>query len=296
MINLKIGDKVAIIAPCGQIGSVDKIKPAIEYLQSLGLQPQLGKHTLDVYRYMAGDDKNRAADLNQAFADSEIKAVFCARAAAGGSRILPYIDYETVARNPKPFIGFCDNVALMLALHKKSNLISYNGFVMYNDFKDGPLDALIKNDLEKLLFGKATDFKSGTTIHGGTAKGKLLCCNLSVLLRLAGTPYFPDLRDKILLIEDIHERLHKIDLMLQQLKQQPTFEKLRGLIFGQFTDCQGDEEDGTLDDCFADFLKGLNLPVVKDFCFGHQKSRHVLPFGAEVLFDADNCRLEILSY
>ena len=296
MINLKIGDKVAIIAPCGQIGSVDKIKPAIEYLQSLGLQPQLGKHTLDVYRYMAGDDKNRAADLNQAFADSEIKAVFCARAAAGGSRILPYIDYETVARNPKPFIGFCDNVALMLALHKKSNLISYNGFVMYNDFKDGPLDALIKDDLEKLLFGKVSDFKSGTTVNGGVVSGKLICCNLSVLLRLAGTPYFPDLRDKILLIEDIHERLHKIDLMLQQLKQQPTFEKLRGLIFGQFTDCQGDEEDGTLDDCFADFLKGLNLPVVKDFCFGHQKSRHVLPFGAEVLFDADNCRLEILSY
>ena len=115
-------------------------------------------------------------------------------------------------------------------------------------------------------------------------------------MKLAGTPYFPDLRGKILLVEDIRERLHKIDLMLQQLKQQPQFNGLNGLIFGHFTDCSGDEEDGTLDDCFADFLHGTSFPCLKDFEFGHTPSRYVLPLGAEVRFNADKTELEICRY
>lgn len=295
MIKLTKGDKVAVIAPCAQIGNIAAISPALDYLKNLGLNPQLGKHIFDVYRYMAGHDEERAADLNQAFADSDIKAIFCARAAAGGSRILPYIDYKTAAQNPKPVIGFCDNAALQLALWKKANLISYNGFVLSYDFKNGTLDSQIKDDLENILFGKKLNITSGDTVISGKAQGKLICCNLSVLLKLAGTEYFPDLTDKILLIEDVHERLHKIDLMLQQLKQLPGFAQLKGIILGQFSDCTGDDEDGTLDDCFADFLDKVHVPTVKNFMFGHQASRRILPIGAEVLLDADCSTLNILS-
>jgi muramoyltetrapeptide carboxypeptidase len=147
-----------------------------------------------------------------------------------------------------------------------------------------------------LISGNKFDITSGTTLRRGKAKGKLICSNLSVLMKLAGTPYFPNLNGKILLIEDTHERLHKIDLMLQQLKQQATFSKLRGLIFGNFTDCTGDAEDGTLQDCFNDFMQGINIPVLQDFQFGHTDSRYVLPQGGTVLLDADKGKLEVLSY
>lgn len=293
MKKINSGDKIALVAPSGQIGCEEKIAAGLKYLRGLGLTPVFGKHLFDRRRYMGGTDKDRAEDINAAFADPQIKAVFCVRAAAGATRILPYLDYALIQKNPKPLTGFCDNVALQLALYQKCGLISWNGFLPTYDFKDGTLNSLVRDSLEKLINGKPYIITSGTTVNDGQAQGTLLCSNLSVLMRLAGTPYFPDLSGKILLIEDVHERLHKIDLMLQQLKQQPNFDRLRGIIFGQFTDCSGDEEDGTLDDCFADFLDGANLPAVKDFEFGHTPARYVLPLGASVKFDAGKATLEI---
>jgi len=294
MNKIVAGDKVAIVAPCGQIGEVGKITPALDYLHKLGLEPVLGKHVLAVNRYMAGTDEQRAEDINTAFADKEIKALFCVRAAAGGNRILPYIDYKTAKNNPKPVIGFCDNAALQLALYQKSGLTSINGFNLTYDFRDGVLDSLIAETMQKNLNEENMTVCCGNTINSGTAEGKLLVCNLSVLLRLAGTEYFPDLSGKILLIEDVHERLHKIDSMLQQLKQQPNFNRLQGIIFGQFTDCSGDAEDGTIDDCIADFLQGVDVPAIKDFPFGHTKSRYVLPLGVNAKLEAATKTLKII--
>ena len=296
MYKLQKGDHVAVIAPCGQIGEMSKIKSAVDYLRSLGFVPIYGKNIFKTYRYMAGTDKERANDVNHAFADPQIKAIFCARAAAGGTRILPYIDYQSIRLNPKPLIGFCDNAALQIALWQNSGIISYNGFVMTYDFKDNHLDPLIDDNLQKLLNGETFIIKSGKVIQGGITKGKLICVNLSVLTKMAGTPYFPDLSDKILLIEDVHEKIYRIDLMMQQLKQQPNFNKLRGIIFGQFTDTDSDDEDGHLDDCFNDLLQGLNIPAIKDFNFGHTVSRHVLPLGGEVELDAYEGCLKILQY
>ncbi|MBP5352680.1 MAG: LD-carboxypeptidase [Alphaproteobacteria bacterium] len=296
MKKLRAGDKVAVIAPSGQIGNIEKIQDGLKYLSELGLVPVLGKHTLEQYRYMAGTDKHRAQDVNDAFKNPEIKAIFCVRAAAGAARILPYIDYDNAKKNKKPLIGFCDNAALQIALLQKSGIISWNGFLLSYDFRHKKLDKLIDENLQTLISGNKFDITSGTTLRRGKAKGKLICSNLSVLMKLAGTPYFPNLNGKILLIEDTHERLHKIDLMLQQLKQQATFSKLRGLIFGNFTDCTGDAEDGTLQDCFNDFMQGINIPVLQDFQFGHTDSRYVLPQGGTVLLDADKGKLEVLSY
>lgn len=296
MYKLQEGDKVAVLAPCGQIGEIGKIQSALNYLTSLKLEPVLGKHIFDTYRYMAGTDHARADDVNQAFADSQIKAIFCVRAAAGGTRILPYIDYNLAMHNPKPVIGFCDNVALQIALLQKSGIISYNGFVMTYDFKDNHLDELIKNNLEKLLHGETFSIRSGNTFKSGKTDGQLICANLSVLTKMAGTPYFPDLSGKILLLEDVNEKIYRIDLMLQQLKQQQNCNKLNGIIFGKFTGADSDSEDGHLDDCFNDFLQELNVPVIKDFNFGHTTSRNVLPLGGKVEINADECLLQILDY
>lgn len=297
MQKIKSGDKVAIISPCAQIGSMQKISAAVKYLENLGLIPVFGENLLRSNRYLAGSDEQRADDINSAFANPEIKAIFCSRAAAGGSRVLPYIDYELARYNPKPLIGFCDNVALMLALFFKSGIISYNGFGLTYDFRtDLPLDLQIDADLQNLLSGKIYNIKSGKPLRHGTVQGTLLCANLSVLMRLAGTPYFPDLNGKILLLEDVHEKVYRIDLMLQQLKQQPHFNLLKGVIFGQFTDSESDVEDGNIEDCFADFIHNTEFPVLTNFNFGHTPSRRVLPLGAKVRLNTAETQLEILNY
>lgn len=294
MFELQKGDKVAIVAPSGQIGDKTKIAAGLDYLQKLGLESVLMPHVLVQYRYMAGADKERAADINTSFADSEIKALFCVRAAAGATRILPYIDYNTAKENPKPLIGFCDNAALMSALWQKSGIQSLNGFLLTYDFLHGKPDIMVEQDLNAWLNGKKPIFNSGICLQKGTAQGELLPINLSTLMRLAGTEYFPDLCGKILLIEDVHERIHKIDLMLQQLKQQPNFNKLKGIIFGLFTDSNGDAEDGSIDDCINDFMQDLTIPAIKNFAFGHIPERHILPFGAKVKMDAAETTIQFI--
>ncbi len=296
MQKLKSGDKIALIAPSAQIANIEKIQKGLDFLTSLGLQTVFAPHLYKVRRYMAGTDKERAEDVQWAFTNPDIKAVFCVRAAAGAARILPYLDFNLIKKNKKPLVGFCDNAALMLALNKKSGIISWNGFLPSYDFREDSLDFLVQKSLTDLMSGNSISITSGKTLRAGTTDGVFLCCNLSVLMKLAGTPYFPDLRGKILLVEDIHERLHKIDLMLQQLKQQPHFNALKGIIFGNFTDCAGDDEDGTLDDCFEDFLEGTNFPAIKYFNFGHTRSRYVLPLGAKVSFLADEKTLKIHHY
>lgn len=296
MIKINPGGKAAIIAPSAQIGDISKIQPAIEYIKSLGLIPVFGKNLCRVNRYMAGSDEERAADINAALADSEIKVIFCARAAAGGLRTLPYIDYALAKRNHKPLVGFCDNVAVQIALWQKSGLISYNGFGLAYDFRNGTVDKQIDADLRHLLNGETYTITSGKTLRRGTAEGKLICANLSTLMRMAGTPYFPDLSNKILLLEDVHEKVYRLDLMLQQLKQQPVFAKVVGVIFGRFSDAESDAEDGTIGDCFADFIRNTNFPVITDFDFGHTPSRRVLPIGADVALNADSAELKILRY
>ena len=296
MVMIAENSKVAIVAPSAQIGELEKIEHGLKYLKSLGFKPVLGKHTLEQYRYMAGHDSERAADINEAFTNPEIKAVFCVRAAAGALRILPYLDYEAIGKNKKPLIGFCDNAALEIALFKKADIHSLNGFLPTYDFKDGELDTLVKNSFETLLKGENITITDGKCRHSGEAEGELICSNLTTLMYLAGTEYFPDLSNKILLLEDVHERMHRIDMMLQQLKQQPNFKRLSGIILGQFTNITGDEEDGTLEDCFADFLQGVNIPVVQDFDFGHTKSRYVLPLGAKVKLNAAKCELKIENF
>lgn len=288
--------KIAIVAPSAQIGDIKKIEKGLEYLKNLGFQPILGKNTLKQYRYMAGSDQERAEDINTAFANPEIKAVFCVRAAAGALRILPYLDYKTIKQNPKPVIGFCDNAALEIALYKKSDIHSLNGFLLSYDFKDVELDETIKQSFENLISGKTLSIISGICRQKGFAEGELICSNLTTLLYLAGTEYFPDLSGKILLIEDVHERMHRLDMMLQQLKQQSEFNKLSGLILGRFTDINGDEEDGSLDDCLNDFLQGLNIPVIQNFAFGHTKSRYVLPLGGKVTVNGEKCELIIKDF
>jgi muramoyltetrapeptide carboxypeptidase len=296
MKRLSVGDKVAIIAPSAKIEKKEKIEKLLQYVENLGLVPVFGKNVFSSKRYMAGTDEERASDVNEAFANPDIKAVFCVRAAAGASRILPFIDFDLIKNNPKPLIGFCDNSALMLAINTLSGGISWNGFVLNEEFPNNYLSDNIKNSLFGLINGNPLLINSGEKIRGGIAEGNLICSNLTTLLYLAGTKYFPDLDGKILLIEDVREKMHRLDLMLQHLKLLPSFGKLRGIILGGFTDLSAMEEDGTLDDCINDFIENTTCPVIKNFKFSHAKDRYVLPLGAKVRLDADDTSLEILSY
>ncbi|MBE6451307.1 MAG: LD-carboxypeptidase [Alphaproteobacteria bacterium] len=292
---LKKADKVIIVSPssCIEPNALDK---GINWLKNQGFEVKIAKHTYDSFSYTAGTDCSRADDINKAFADNEIKAIFCSRGGAGSTKMLDYLDFDLIKNNKKPVFGLSDSTALQNALYHKCGIVSYTGFLPVYDFKGDSLDDKIAASLQNVFNGKEQTICSLKALNGGKAKGVLIGGNLSVLCYLCGTAYFPNLENKILLLEDIGEKTYKIDLMLNQLKQQLNFDKLKGIIFGKFTDCiEINEGDGSVKNVLKNFALSLNIPVVFDFDYGHIKSRYVLPIGQEVELDADNLLLKIPS-
>lgn len=289
---LKSGDKVGVISPSSFIekGSIEE---GISYLESFGLTTVLGNYTNSIYRYMGGNDEQRAQDIMDFFKNPEIKAIFCTRGGGGSTRLLPYLDYEVIKNNPKPIFGLSDSTGLQNAIYAKSGNISYTGFLLVYDFRSGAIDGLVDASLQEIFKGNKLVIKDGETVISGVAEGAIIGGNIATFCRLFGTGYCPDFKDKILLLEDVGGKTWQLDLMLEQIKQQANFDKLKGIVFGAFTNCQQfDVEDGTVDENIAYFCDGLNIPIIKNFTYGHIPSRHVLPIGKLCRLDANNCCLE----
>lgn len=286
---------VAIVSPSISLSGAERIdiEAGISYLRSLGLKVKVFPQALKGTRWHPGSDEAKVADLHAAFADPEIKMIFAPHGGAGAQRLLNRLDYNLIRANPKPIVGFSDITAIQLAIYAQTGQPFVSGFLPQYDFRGGNIDSLVDTTLRQVLCGKKVTAAGGTTLHGGIVEGILLGECLSMLSDLSGTPYYPDLKDKILLLEDECEKPYKIDLMLTQLCQQPDFENLKGIIFGAFTECEATvNTHGTVDDVIADFAGRVAVPMVKNFPFGHIKSRPVLPMGVTYRFNADTGSLQ----
>lgn len=290
---LKSGDKVGIVAPSNFVEAKELYK-GIEFLESYGLNVCLGKNVFKKYRYMAGTPEERAADINLFFSDSEIKAVFCARGGSGCGMVLEYLDYDIIKNNPKPVFGFSDNTTLQLGLISKANNICYTGLTLTYEFRDGKdLNDVPKKSFEEIINGNKFSKISGETVNKGKAEGLLVGGCFSMLRQVIGTDYMPEADNIILLLEDIAEEPYKIEVGLTQIKNCKFFSKVKGIVFGKFESCiSKDPIDGTIDDVINEFAKDLDIPVIKNFAYGHFDDKVVLPIGVKYKLDADNCLLE----
>ena len=291
--QLHKGDKVGVISPSRWLKSSNDLDRGMQYLKAQGLEPILGTHILDNWRYMAGTIDNRVSDIMEFYKNPEIKAIFCTGGGDGSQYLLPYLDYPIIKQNPKPIFGHSDNNALQLGIISQTGQFCYTGFVLVYDFRHGNIEPLTQQSLENIFHNRPTIATGGECVHQGTAKGKLIGGCVSLFRNLCGTPYFPDLSDSILLLEDEEEPTYKLDLMFQQIKQQKNFNKVKGIIFGHFENCPTRRsDDGNIDNIIQYFSEDLNIPIIKHFHYGHGIDHYVLPLGKTCKLNADKCTLE----
>ena len=197
--------------------------------------------------------------------------------------MLSLLDYNIIKKNSKPLFGLSDVSSVQNAILAKTNNSCYTGFLpLYNINQDG-INKEMAEHLKKTLFSDTNHLQSGTSVIEGETKGKIIGGCLSSFLYLAGTQYLPDFKDKILLLEDKGEKTFNVDLKFSQIKQLKNFDKLKGIILGQFTNCPViDDFDGTIDDCIDDFVKELKIPVIKNFDYGHIQNSHLIPLGIPI--------------
>jgi muramoyltetrapeptide carboxypeptidase len=309
--RLAPGDTVALVSPANATFNTVELDIARESLEALGFKVRRSEHMLERYGYFAGQDKARADDINQAFADRSVACVHAIRGGWGSARLLPYLDFDVIRRNPKVLIGYSDITALLLSIHAKTGLITFHGPIGLGRWDPYSLDYYkrVLFNGEQVTYsnkqGISSDRNALTqvefrtrTITPGKARGRLLGGNLTVLTTILGSPYLPDWDNAILFCEDVREDLYRIDRMLTQLKLAGVLGKIKGFVFGGCSECgPGDGNYGalTLEEIFADHIKPLGVPAWSGAMIGHAQPQWTVPEGAQVEIDATAGTIALLE-
>lgn len=308
--RLRIGDTVGLIEPASASDDSFQIQLVEEAIVAMGLKPKRAAHLLDRFGYLAGQDKDRASDINAMFADPDVKAIFAVRGGWGSARMLPYLDWNIIRANPKLLTGFSDITALHMAIAAKGGFVTLHGpnagsawgkasWDIYREiaFEAGtPLFTNPVGDEDRMAQRRWRTRVLGT--GKGKAQGKLLGGNLTVLTALVGTPYLPNFDGAILFLEDVDEAEYRIDRMLTQLGQAGVLKNLKGVVFGQCTDCvnKGNSYGAfTLNDVLTQHLGSLGIPAYQGAFFGHITDQFTLPVGGMAEIDADAGTLRLLE-
>lgn len=298
--RLRKGDRVGLIAPASNAWEDEDIRFASDVLASLGFEVKHGDHLFKRHGYLAGRDEQRADDVNAMFADESVQGIFALRGGYGTPRILPFLDYHLIAKNPKVLMGYSDITALLHAIHVKTGLVTFHGPIAKQVFKPYTLAEFKRVLMEPqagIVLGSPPPFEASegmveyenrlTRIVGGKASGPLIGGNLSLMTKLLGTPYSPDYRGKILVLEDVGEEPYRVDGMLTHLWLAGKLQQLAGIVFGKFTDAMPDGNSFSMEEVLRHRCEPLGIPVLRGLMVGHVSRQTTLPIGAEVALDVD---------
>lgn len=292
--TLRKGDTVALLAPSSPIAPEDAAA-CRRHFEDRGYRVRMSTLVSTVlHGYEAGEPEERARELNAAFADPEVRAVFCVRGGNSACRVLDQVDVGVVRTNPKIFVGYSDITPLHLLFNQQAGLITFHGpMVKSNMIRD--FDAFSRASLDAALSmepGGEMKFRNpeGSTIKGlseGVAEGRLTGGNLALIASLLGTPYEADTRGKILLIEDVGETVPRVARMLHHLRLAGKFEGAAGVLIGDFTDCSNAADpDYDVQALMRDFFRGFGKPVLSGIRTGHDIPMATLPLGMRCRIDA----------
>lgn len=278
---------IGIVSPSSPQRDVTRLHRGIAYLEGLGYRIKLGKHVLDRHAgYLAGTDRDRAADLQRMFLDPTVDAIFCSRGGYGCARLLPLLDYSAIRRNPKIFVGFSDITALQLALWSRAKLVTFSGAMPSVDMADG-FDAHAEEQFWRVLtsrkpLGKLKQPWPIQTVQQGVVEGRLLGGNLSVLTSILGTEYMPSLYGSVTVLEDVGEATYRIDRMLMHLTLATRRKRPAAVLYGAWS--QDSRNQGTtphrdVSEVLQERTDLARGPIMKDFMYGHEAKKFTIPLG-----------------
>ena len=270
---LKLNDKAVIVSPSGNV-SPAYVNKTIDILQEWGLVASISENALQETGRFSGFIEQRLSDLQTAIDDPEVKLIFCSRGGYGAVQLLDRLDFTAMKTNPKWIVGYSDITALHTALQSEG-IMSIHG-PMAKHFSDEGGANLSVLYTKAAVSGKDLNYtilvEHPFLNRLGKATGTLFGGNLSVYTSLLGSKYLKIPRNGILFIEDIGEEPYRVDRMIYQLKIAGVFDKIKGLIVGQFTEYEEDNKMyGTLYDSILYAVQEFDFPVCFGFPVGHTR-------------------------
>ncbi|MGW7055270.1 S66 peptidase family protein [Streptomyces sp. NPDC054887] len=289
--RLRPGSRIAVVAPAGPVHE-ERLRAGIDILRGWDLEPVVGRHVLDTapeFDYLAGTDRARARDLEEAWCDPSVDAVICARGGYGAQRMADLLDWRAMrAAGPKVFVGYSDITALHEAFAVRLGLATLHGpMPAALSFTK---DARTQESLRATLFAPESVMTLGLETAGvlvpGRARGVTLGGCVSLLAAGLGTPDArAGARGGLLLLEDIGEEAYRLDRILTQLLRSGWLDGVAGVALGSWEDCGPYATQ--VRTVLYDRLAPLGVPVVEELGFGHCASALTVPLGVPAVLDTD---------
>ena len=301
------GGTIGVAAPASPYDSRSEILRGVEWWESQGYRVKLADGVYARDDYVAGDAEQRAADLNALFADPDVDVVQALQGGYGSAQTIPYLDFDAIAANPKPLVGFSDITALHVAVARRTGLptIYGNGLVGVGDPE---ATEFTRARLVQVLTGDAAgpvppnpDDPYVRAIRGGAVSAPLRGGCLWLLMQTIGTPWEVELDGAILFFEDVKLPPYYLDGALTQLRHAGRLDGVVGVVVGEMKDCDwGDLREASdwarsrsLEDVLEEHLEPLGVPVIYGQPLGHGKHLAALPLGVRYTLDADSRSLTV---
>lgn len=303
---LRPGGRVAIVAPASAADGA--AFEAAEWLQARGYDPRIMPAALTrsdaPYDYLAGDDDARLNDLHAAFADPAIDAVWCLQGGFGSWRLADRLDMGLLRQHPKPFIGYSDITALHLAIQRHAGFVTFHGPMLAQDLVAGKQEptashvlAMVGGQIGQGAWIDAPPESNPVVLAPGVASGRLVGGNLALIAAMIGSRHEIATRDAILFIEDVNEALPRIDRLLSQLRAAGKFDRIKGVLAGNFTrlGLPGGDAAGQslLFPLLLEQFQARGIPVLAAWPSGHGDPNLTLPLGARVTLDTQRRGLRL---
>ncbi|MFA8298999.1 MAG: LD-carboxypeptidase [Hyphomicrobiales bacterium] len=279
--SLNEGDYIGLVAPAGRINQMT-VDNGIQMVKDMGFNYKLGKNVLNSKGRFSATDEERASDMQAMIDDPDVRAILALRGGYGSVRIIDRINFAAFAKDPKWIIGFSDITVFHSHLQKNYNTQTIHA-AMPVSYQENKKEAGVIEGIKSILIGDnvSYEFESHDLNREGEASGVLCGGNLTLFHSLLASDSDLNTDGKILMFEDLCEEMYKIDRYLMSLKRAGKFDKIKGLVIGQFTNLTDSNPPlgKTIEELFVDITKEYDFPVMFDFPVGHTHNNLPLALG-----------------
>lgn len=283
---LNKGDKIGIISCSNGLSIKNKnlIDELKFNLKSLDIEMVEGD-TLYAkeYNLFSGTGEEKARALEKLFLDKDIKMIFDISGGDLANEVLDFLDFNLIKENPKPFFGYSDLTVLLNAIYSQCHITTYNYQLrnLISKFKEEQM----QNFKASFIEGKEDIFNLDYEwINGSHLEGIVVGGNIRCLLKLAGTKYMPDFKDKILFLESFSGNSAKMVTYITQYKNLGVFNEVKGIILGEFTEMERENLKPDIVEILKRVIGEINIPILKTRDLGHGADAKCIPIGKYLIF------------
>lgn len=297
--KLNIGDTIGVVAPSNPIigDNIEELNRAKEIVEKSGFKVKYSKNLFSNTNGYCSTAKEKAEDINEMFANKNIKMIWCAKGGNNSNSTFEYLDYELIKQNPKIICGYSDITSLTNIITENTGLVTFSG-TNFKTIATDETDFSYKQALSRFIDGSLKfepENEKYITIQEGKVKGELVGGNLSLTKELVCGKYSIDFTDKILFLEELGYESDPavVSNSLYYMKQNGVFDKIKGLWIGNYEHQSGI----TLEKIILDVLENkYKFPIIKSNNFGHIENKIVIPIGTKAEINTnENIKIKLIE-